>query len=321
MCRSVEDYPRTLTEFEARFATEEACRDYLFRLRWPEGFRCPRCGQGKAWPVGTTLFQCVACGYQASVTAGTILQDTHKPLTLWVRAMWWVTSQKTGASALGLQRVLGLGSYQTAWAWLHKLRRAMVRPGRDRLFGRVEVDETYLGALEAGVRGRRTEKKALIVVAAQEDGKGIGRIRMRRVKDASAESLHPFVQESIDPGSVVHTDGWEGYSGLERKGYVHEVTVLRGRKESASELLPRVHRVVSLLKRWLMGTHQGAVSHEHLDYYLDEFTFRFNRRTSRHRGKLFFRLVQQAVAVDPAPYTRIVKRARGRNRPPHNMLG
>lgn len=308
------EYPRTLGEFEACFAREEACRDYLFRLRWPEGFRCPRCGQGKAWPVGTILFECVACRYQTSVTAGTIFQDTHKPLTLWFRAMWWVTSQKTGASALGLQGVLGLGSYQTAWAWLHKLRRAMVRPGRDRLVGRVEVDETYLGGLEEGVRGRQTKKKALIVVAAQEDGKSIGRIRMRRVHDASAESLHPFVEEAIEPGSVVHTDGWEGYSGLDRKGYVHEVTVLRGRKESASELLPRVRRVVSLLKRWLMRTHQGAVSHKHLDYYLDEFTFRFNRRTSRHRGKLFFRLLQQAVAVQPAPYKLIVKHARGRNK-------
>lgn len=161
---------------------------------------------------------------------------------------------------------MGLGSYQTAWAWLHKLRRAMVRPGRDRLTGTVEVDETYLGGLEEGVRGRQTEKKALIVVATQEDGRGIGRIRMRRIADASAASLIPFVQESIEPGSVVHTDGWLGYEPVERNGYRHQITFLRGQKESPSELLPRVHRVVSLLKRWLLGTHQGAVSFEHLDY-------------------------------------------------------
>jgi transposase-like protein len=153
-----------------------------------------------------------------------------------------VTSQKNGASALGLQRVLGLGSYETAWTWLHKLRRAMVRPGRDRLSGRIEVDETYLGGLEEGVRGRQTRTKALVAVAAQEDGKGIGRIRMRRVKDASAASLHPFVVDCIEPGSVVHTDGWDGYRGLGESGYRHQVTVLRRRKESASELLPRVHR-------------------------------------------------------------------------------
>ena len=161
----MEDYPRKLTEFEARFANDEACRDYLFRLRWPEGFGCPHCGRGKAWPVRRVLFECAHCGAQVSVTAGTIFQDTRLPLTLWFRAMWWVTAQKNGGSALGLQRILGLGSYKTAWGWLHKLRRAMVRPGRDRLRGWVEVDETYVGGLEEGVSGRQTEKKALVAVA------------------------------------------------------------------------------------------------------------------------------------------------------------
>jgi transposase-like protein len=255
------------------------------------------------------------------VTAGTIFQDTRTPLTIWFRAMWWVTSQKNGVSALGLQRVLGLGSYQTAWAWLHKLRRAMVRPGRDRLSGRVEVDETYLGGLEEGVHGRQTESKALIVVAAEEDGKGIGRIRMRRIPDASAQSLVPFVKASVEPGHVVHTDGWLGYAPLETQGYIHKVTFLRGKKQSPSELLPRVHRVASLLKRWLLGTHQGAVSAEHLDYYLDEFTFRFNRRKSRSRGKLFFRLVQQAVAVEPTTYRSIVESAESVWSRNHNPLG
>jgi transposase-like protein len=260
--------------------------------------------------MGKVLFQCVGCNYQVSVTAGTIFQDTHKPLTLWFRAVWSVTSQKTGASALGMQRVLGLGSYQTAWAWLHKLRRAMVRPGRDRLTGRVEVDETYVGGPEEGVPGRAAEEKALVVIAAQEDGRKIGRIRMRRILDASSQSLHGFIEDSIEPGSVIHTDGWKGYRGLEAKGYRHDVTILEGRKETALELLPRVHWVVCSLKRWLLGTHQGAVSQEHLDYYLDEFTFRFNRRASYCRGKLFYRLLQQAVAVDPVPYRSIVRHVR-----------
>ncbi len=303
-------------EFEKRFSTEEACRDYLFQLRWPEGFRCPRCHHTKAWPTGGTLFKCSACSYKASVIAGTIFQDTHKPLTMWFRAMWWVISQKNGASALGIQQVLGLGSYKTAWSWLHKLRRAMVRPGRDRLSGRIEVDETYIGGLE---EGRKTEKKSLVVVAAQEDGRKIGRIRMKRIQDASSKSLHPFVEEAIEPGSVIHTDGWEGYSGLEKKGYIHESTVIQKHKESASDLLPSVHRVVSLLKRWLMGTHQGAVSHEHLEYYLDEFTFRFNRRTSRYRGKLFYRLMQQALSIGPEPYTCIAKQVRGTKTRNHNI--
>jgi transposase-like protein len=213
--------------------------------------------------------------------------------------MWWVTTQKNGARALGLQRVLGLRRYETAWTMLHKLRRAMVRPGRDLLMGRVEVDECYIGGLEEGLPGRLNLDKALVVVAAQEDGPRIGRIRMRQIVDASAASLVPFVQDSVERGSVIHTDGWLGYRPLESEGYEHEVTFLKGKKKTPSELMPRVHQVISLLKRWLMGTHQGAVSHKHLDYYLDEFTFRFNRRRSKSRGKLFFRLAQQAVTVDP----------------------
>jgi transposase-like protein len=315
----VEEYPRSLAEFEDWFDTDQACREYLFRLRWPEGFRCPRCNGRQFWPVRSVLMQCQACGHQTSVTAGTIFQDTRKPLADWFRAMYWLASQKNGASALGLQRVLGLGSYKTAWTWLHKFRRAMVRPGRDRLTGRVEVDETYLGGLEEGVRGRQTERKSLIAIAAQEDGAGIGRIRMKRIQDASADSLMAFLQEAIEPGSSVHTDGWLGYLPTEGKGYVHEVTFLKGKKESASQLMPRVHRIASLLKRWILGTHQGAVSHEHLEFYLDEFTFRFNRRRSRNRGKLFYRLVQQAVVVDPVPYKSLVRCAAVGSVADHNL--
>lgn len=315
----MEDYPQDLLELEARFSTEAACREYLFRLRWPDGFCCPRCGSGKAWPLSGTLMQCSVCNRQTSITAGTIFQDSRLPLTLWFRAVWCVTSQKNGVSAMGLQRVLGLKSYKTAWTLLHKLRRAMVRPDRDRLTGRVEVDETYLGGLAEGVRGRHSESKALIAVAAEEDGPGIGRIRMRRIVDASAQSLIPFVQEAVEGDSIIHTDGWLGYLPLEGKGYDHRITFLKGREKTPSELLPRVHRVVSLLKRWLMGTHQGAVSPEHLDDYLNEFTFRFNRRKSRSRGKLFFRLLQHAVAVAPAPYKSLIKCSADPDFPDHKM--
>ena len=295
----IEEYPRNLLELEANFSTEAACREYLARLRWPDGFRCPHCGCDRSWPVRGVLFQCVGCGYQTSVTAGTIFQDTRTPLPVWFRAMWWVTTQKNGASALGLQRVLGLKSYETAWAWLHKVRRAMVRPGRDLLTGRVEVDECYVGGPEEGLPGRLNVEKALVVVAAQEDGAGIGRIRLRQIVDASAASLIPFVRDSVVAGSTVHTDGWQGYLPLKGSGYQHEVTYLKGNKKAASELLPRVHLVISHLKRWMMGTHQGAISHKHLDYHLDEFTFRFNRRRSKSRGKLFYRLAQQAVVIEP----------------------
>jgi transposase-like protein len=303
-----EDYPRTLLEFEERFGTEQGCWDYLFRLRWPEGFVCPRCGARREWRGTRGRVICAACRYQASVTAGTIFADTRKPLRLWFRAMWYVTSQKTGGSAIGLQRTLGLGSYPTAWTWLHKLRRAMVRPGRDRLSGEIEVDETFVGGTEEAVHGRETEKKALVVIAVEKRGKhGFGRARMARIPDASGEVLLPFIERTIEPGSVVCTDGWKGYNGVEGRGYRHQVTILRGRgKDAALEVLPRVHRIAGLIKRWLQGTHQGRVAPAHLDYYLDEYTFRFNRRTSASRGKLFYRLVQQAAQVHPITYRRIV---------------
>lgn len=252
------------------------------------------------------VLHCRACQGQTSVIAGTVFEGTRKPLRTWFLAMWFVTSQKHGASALGLQRVLGLGSYQTAWAWLHKLRRAMVRPGRDRLAGPVEVDETYVGGPEEGVRGRETTDKTPVVIAAEARGRGIGRIRLRRVEDVSAERLLPFIQLAVTPGSEVHTDGWSGYTGLRSLGYEHRVTPLKRSGHPAHELMPRVHKVAALLKRWLLGTHHGGVQPSHLDYYLDEFTFRFNRRSSRARGLLFHRLAQQAMATGPAPYHRLV---------------
>jgi len=243
------------------------------------------------------LYRCVRCHFRSSVAAGTIFQDTKKPLRLWFRAIWHLTSQKYGANALGVQRVLGLGSYRTSWTWLHKLRRAMVRPGRDRLSGTVQADETYVGGEKPGKRGRGAAGKALVVIMVElKEGK-IGRIRLRRVPDASGPSLEDAVKEGVEPSSAVQTDGWRGYGRLSQLGYVHEII----RKEAAAgrNVLPKVNRVAALVKRWLLGTYQGGVHLSHLDYYLDEYTFRFNRRTSRSRGNLFYRLVQQAVAIDP----------------------
>jgi transposase-like protein len=300
-----DDFPRTLLEMERRFSSEEACRQYLLTLRWPQGIACPRCGGTKGWMTQRGLWLCGQCRHQTSVTAGTIFQDSRLPLRIWFRAIWQVTSQKNGVSALGLQRVLGLGSYKTAWAMLHKLRRAMVRPGRDRLRGTVEVDETYWGGQEEGVRGRLTRAKALIGVVAEEDGRGIGRIRLRRLADSTRASLHGFICETVEPGSTVHTDGLPAYLGME--GYSHNRDVQRQQPEG-ERLLPRAHRVVSLLKRWLMGTHQGAIDLEHLDDYLAEFTFRFNRRKSASRGKLFYRLIEQTVLVQPVPYDSLVQK-------------
>ncbi len=252
------------------------------------------------------VLMCTACNAETSLTAGTVFQDTRKPLRMWFLAMWFITSQKNGVSALGLQRVLGLGSYETAWTWLHKLRRAMVRPERERLTGEIEIDETYVGGPEEGTRGRETEKKAIVVVATEKRGHAIGRIRLRRIKDVSAKSLRQFIRETIEPGATIHTDGWRGYAGLADAGYPHRVTVISAGPEQAHEVMPRVHKVAALLKRWLLGTLQGGIQYRHLDYYLDEFTFRFNRRRSQARGLLFHRLAQQAVAVGPAPYHVII---------------
>lgn len=298
------DYPQTVLELRDRFAAEQACRDYLAKLRWPEGFRCPACQSQDFWLTDRALRHCRSCGRQTSVTAGTLFADTHLPLRLWFEAIWQVTSQKYGASALGMQRVLGLGSYRTAWNWLHKLRRAMVRPGRDRLQGVVEVDEIFIGGPRPGKRGRGAAGKVLVLIAAQAAAKGIGRIRLARVADASARSLEAAITAAIEPGSQVRTDAWKGYQGLEQLGYGHPVA--RSTAAVGDNLLPLANRVASLLKRWLIGTHQGAVQPSYLDYYLDEYTFRFNRRTSGSRGLLFYRLVQQAVELAPVPAKDII---------------
>ena len=297
----MEDYPRTLREFQHWFASEGACRAYLVHLRWPDGFRCPRCQHEKAWLTRRQVYHCQQCGGQTSVTAGTIFQDTRKPLRLWFEAIWYLVNQKNGVSALGLQRMLGFSRYETVWGWLHKLRTAMVRPGRECLSGTVEVDETFMGGPRTGKRGRGAAGKTLVLIAVEDRGPHLGRIRLRRLADATAPSLLAAVQAGVERGSVVRTDGWRSYTALPPAGYRH--VVVRPTAEVGENLLPLVNRVAALLKRWLQGTHQGAVRPSHLDYYLDEFTFRFNRRTSRSRGKLFFRLVQQAVAVEPVTQT------------------
>jgi len=289
-----EDYPKSLVEFEHRFATDAACLEYLVQLRWGDSFACPRCGSTEFWHMGRQLRCCRACRHQTSVTAGTIFHRARKPLSQWFRAMWHITNQKYGANALGLQRVLGLGGYQTAWEWLHKLRRAMVRPDREMLSGIVQVDETYIGGKREGKRGRGATGKTVVGIAVEDkEQNGIGRIRLARLNDASANSLDAFLARSVAPGSHIITDDWSGYMHAEDTGYSREIW--------ASDDMKLPHLISALLKRWLLGTYQGAARSSHLGYYLDEYTFRFNRRTSHSRGKLFYRLTQQALMVDPHP--------------------
>lgn len=289
-------------EFEKKFATDEQCREYLFQLRYPDGFECPRCSFDKAWLTGRGKYQCQNCGKDTSVTAGTIFQDTHTPLTIWFRAVWYIVAQKQGANALNLQRILGLGSYQTAWTMLHKLRRAMVRPGREKLQGQIEVDEAYIGgASREGNPGRSSERKVLVAIAVEVGDKGnIGRIRLKRIGNATAEELIPFVEEVAEKGSTIVTDGWASFSNLPAKGYHHEIIL--SKKTDPDNLLPHVHTTTSLLKRWILGTLQGSCSPKHFEYYLDEYTFRYNRRKSKSRGLLFMRLLENAVQIEPTTY-------------------
>ena len=308
-------------EFQAWFRTDADCLDYLEWLRWPAGFACPGCGRGSGWRLGDGRFMCSWCGSRTSVTAGSIFDRTRTPLTVWFTGCWLFATGKDGISALSLKRTLEIGSYQTAWAMLHRLRSVLVRPGRDRLAGMVEVDETYIGGLESGLSGGRARGKKVLTGIAVEvrEPKGFGRCRMLPLADASSASLHAFVKDHVEPGARVITDGWEGYRGLEKLSYVHDrrsQRAARARGEDPGELLPGVHRVASLVKRWLLGTHQGSVDNAHLTSYLNEFVFRFNRRRSHSRGLVFYRVLELAVAHDPVRYQDLIATQRPRAVPP-----
>ena len=295
----MDNYPKNLVELMDLFPTEESCLEYLSLIRWPDGYECTRCKGKNVLKLGRGLYRCHTCKYEGSVIAGSLFQGTRKPLRLWFQAIWYIVDQKNGVSALGLQKALGFGSYHTAWEWLHKLRRAMVRPGRDKLSGLVEVNESLIGGVSSGKRGRGAEGKTLVLIGVEDTGDGIGRIRLSQISNASGDVLGQAVQQMIAPGSTIRTDGWNGYNGLTNLGYTHfPITNIDVKGADAMSL---THRVSALLKRWLLGTHHGAISHENLPYYLDEFTFRFNRRTSRSRGKLFYRLIQQALEIAPVP--------------------
>ena len=307
-----DDLPEDMPSFLARFGTDEQCREYLFKVRWPDGFRCAACGHGDAYALRTKIvYECVACRKQHSLLAGTIFEQTKTGLAKWFLAIYLVTSSKGGIAATELKRQLGLGSYQTAWSWLHKIRKAMVRPDRQPLAGRVEVDETYVGGPRPGRPGRGAAGKAA-VAGAVEAGRGkargrrLGRLRLASLADASAESLEAFLAAHVATPATVTTDGWRGYRGLPAKGYDHEPINLGATWGDAALRLPAIHLVFSLVKRWLLGTHHGAVSEKHLPAYLDEYVFRFNRRTARSISHGFARLVEHAVRIKPTSYRDLV---------------
>jgi len=309
------DFPRDLPEFERRFADEAACAAYLREQRWPDGFRCPSCGHGQGWTNARQAVECAACGRQTSLTAGTVLHGTRHPLRMWFLAMWWLCTQKTGLSAAGLKRILGLGSMQTAWTWLQKLRQGMVRLEREPLVGRVEVDDAWLAGQQPGVGEGWRSARLAVAVEMDPAGGEIGRIRLFDISDAPERKMLAFVRREVHPQATVETDAWEGFASLAHDGY-RRLTMAD--TDDPAHPLPQVRRVVTLVRRWLLGTHQGRVGRRHLQGYLDEFVFRFNRRKSPHVGLLFQRLLSQGSQVQGRPYHRWVRQERSGKATPKN---
>lgn len=290
-------YPETMQDFMDQFSTEDACRKYLVEVRWSNGFMCHHCSHTAGWIHARQVMRCKKCRHDISVTAGTVFHNRHLPLRLWFQALWLVISQKNGISALGLSRSLGINRQKTGWHLLSAIRTGMVHIGRERLSGLVEVDEVFIGGIKPGKRGRGALGKVLTLVAVENKGKaGIGRIRIEVINDATAVSLRQAIRKIVEPESTIRTDEWKGYTATALNGYKH-IIIKRGSLKPGEDPTPLVHRISSLLKRWLLGTHQGGVRPTHIKSYLDEFIFRFNRRKSEKRGMLFYRLVQGMVRV------------------------
>ena len=282
--------PENQIEFEQMFSTEEQCLEFIKKIRFPTGYSCPKCRNNEYWLNNRKLMVCRSCKFELSATSGTFFHNSKLPLVVVFRTIWWMIAQKNGVSSVGIQRILGIGSYRTAWTWLHKFRRLMVFPNRSKLKGVVEVDETLVGGSKSGKRGRGAEGKKLVVIAVEVKAKGTGRVRMSVIKDASKRSLKKFIADNLEEGTKIITDGWKGYNGIEKKGYQHKIENQTKLLDN-EEILPNVHRIASLLKRWLLGTHQNYIGEGYLEYYLDEYTFRYNRRKSNSRGLLFLRLI------------------------------
>ena len=293
-----EDFPNNEAEFNKRFFEESNCEKYLFNCRWPEGFVCSKCGFKRYWKTANGLYMCHRCESQHSITAQTIMHGTRRPLTLWFKAMWWFTTKKSGFNAVDLQNYLGLGSYTTAWSWLQKLRRCTIRSDREKLSGKIEADEFYIGGQRSGKRGRGAEHKCAVAVAVEKIDKRLGRLRLQVIEDCSADQLSPFIHANVEPGSKIITDGWKGYNFFEDQKYVHH-TIIASKANNKESVLPGVHLIVSLVKRLIIGTFQGRFEKKYLQQYLDEYVFRFNRRNTKSIGKRFFRIVQQAAVAKP----------------------
>lgn len=294
------DYPRTYREFVMMFPDNKSCTYFLYKLRWDDGFICPKYGVSSIpWDQTHKRLVCPYCRYQTSVTAGTIFDRTRTPLTIWLEVAWHLITAKNGMSAATIEQTLGI-SYRVAWTMLQRFRVAMVRSEREMLSGVVEVDETLVGGVDkGGKRGRGSQKSIVVIAIEVHESKDFGRVRMCYIPDASSKSLTDFINDVVQPDSTICTDGWSGYNDIKSLGFNHEVTVASTSEDPSHVSMLRVHNIAALLKRWILGTHQGVFSRYHLQGYLEEFTFRFNRRRSKYRGLVFRRLLEQAVITSP----------------------
>jgi transposase-like protein len=312
----MEDHPANFQEFLARFKTDEDCWNYLFALRWPDGFCCPKCNSPKYYINNRKVAECYECGHQVSVTSGTIFHGTRKPLLLWFHVMWWVAEQQKGVSASSFKEFMGFGSYETAWAWLHKLRRTMVCTSNEKLSGVIEVDEMAIGCKHSDENtvvnvksSNKNAEKTRVVVATECLGTQIGRVRFKCIESETSDNLLSFIEENIEHGSTIITNGWSKENPLSgSEHYTHSEKSAFACSSGPNELLPHMQMVDSCLKRWINGTHQGNISPKHLAFYLDEFAFRFDKKLSTQSGKLFYKLVKQAVASPPSPLKMIMKK-------------
>jgi transposase-like protein len=288
------EFPANELEFDSRFNDEASCKAYLRKKKHEAGFGCLSCGHTEFWQDKRDYDICCKCEHQHSVTCGTLFHSTKKPLRLWFKVLWWYSTDKGGLSAKRLQSLLDV-SYTTAWAWLAKIRTACDTAGKERLSGDVEVDEFFLGAEQEGKTGRGSENKAKVIVAVEKQGFKLGRVRMRVIESCDSNHIGKFIDETINKGSRVITDGWRSYQAvLGESDYSHERLVA---SISDEDVTPGVHRVASLFKRMILGTYHGGVSHKRLQEYLDEFIFRFNRKESKYPGKIFDRAVEAILSA------------------------
>ena len=303
-------YPKNVFDLEDKLRTDEQCLEYLFKLRWPAGYKCLKCESTFYWKKSRGRFECKTCHYESSVLVGTIFEGSNLKLRIWFRAIWCLVSEKNGTSALSLQRTLGLGSYRTAWQMLHKLRDAMVRVDRSKLTGDVEFDEFYLGGKSQGANRSDPENKHLLTIAVEVNGRGSGRIRIEHLEHINTEAVVKSVCSLVEPGSLIITDGFGGYNHVKSHGYLHRSynqTKEKNKDFNANSRLPRAHRAISLLKRWYYGTLQGKMSKKYSKSYIEEFVFRFNRRTSKARGLLFLRVLENGILLEPKTYQDRIK--------------